>query len=179
MEEALEFLECDESDHGSSGVQLEPQCHVQRDESTPLMIKYDMGWQKRSSGRLYNSQSGVGCAIGQETGKVLDYGVCCKSCSKCTYWKSKGTEPPVHFCSKNFAGSSKAMALHVAVQIVQRIESNENLKVANLVMDEDCTTLSRVKSVINHDINKYSDIMHVKKRVLGDLYKLQKKSTKF
>ncbi len=41
-------------------------------------------------------------------------------------------------------------------------------------MDEDCTTLSRVKSVINHDINKYSDIMHVKKHVLGDLYKLQK-----
>ncbi len=116
MEEALEFLECDESD-----LQLEPQSHVQRDESTPLTIKYDMGWQKRSSGRLYNSQSGVGCAIGQETGKVLDYGVCCKSCSKCTYWKSKGTEHPVHSCSKIFDGRSKAMEPHVAVQIVQRI----------------------------------------------------------
>ncbi len=42
-------------------------------------------------------------------------------------------------------------------------------------MDEDCTTLSRVKSVINHDINKLQwYIMHVKKHVLGDLYKFQK-----
>jgi hypothetical protein len=33
----------------------------------PLTLKYDMGWQKRSSGRAYNSLSGIGLLIGPDS----------------------------------------------------------------------------------------------------------------
>lgn len=35
---------------------------------------YDMGWQRRSSGRAYNSRSGHGVLVGEVSGKVLGYG---------------------------------------------------------------------------------------------------------
>ena len=62
------------------------------DSSTPVSIgiKYDMGWQKRSSGKKYDSLSGVGVVIGAKSGKVLDYGVRCKDCRVCSYSSRKG-----------------------------------------------------------------------------------------
>ena len=40
-----------------------------------LIVSYDMGWQKHSSGHAYNSRSGHGLIIGQHNNKVLDYEV--------------------------------------------------------------------------------------------------------
>ena len=43
----------------------------------PLTLKYDMGWQKCSSGRAYNSLSGIGSMIGHNTGEIVGYGSRC------------------------------------------------------------------------------------------------------
>ena len=40
-----------------------------------LSISYDMGWQKRSGGRVYDSLSGHGFFIGCRSNKVIDFGV--------------------------------------------------------------------------------------------------------
>jgi len=46
--------------------------------------------------------------------------------------------------------------------------------VNTLVMDEDCTTIARVRNELAHEVNKWSDLMHIKKHLMGNLYKLQK-----
>ena len=48
-----------------------------------IAISYDMGWNKRSTGRVYDSLSGHGFIIGCLTGKVIGYGVRKKKCSVC------------------------------------------------------------------------------------------------
>ena len=58
-----------------------------------IAVKYDMGWQRRSSGRKYNSLSGVGSMIGNASGKVIGYGVRNKDCRICTYHSNKGSSP--------------------------------------------------------------------------------------
>ena len=39
-----------------------------------LTAGYDMGRQRRSSGRAYNSRSGHGVSVGKNNGTVLEYG---------------------------------------------------------------------------------------------------------
>lgn len=76
----------------------------------PLTLKYDMGWQRRSSRRAYNRLSGIDSMIGHKTGKIVGYGVRCKSCRVCSYAKGRTKIPNKHDCIINFTGSSKAMA---------------------------------------------------------------------
>ena len=44
---------------------------------------FDMGWQKRATGRVYDSLSSHGYMIGCSTGKVISMGVLCKKYSTC------------------------------------------------------------------------------------------------
>ena len=46
-----------------------------------ISVSYDMGWNKRSTGKIYDSLSGHGFMIGCRTGKVITYGVSKKKCS--------------------------------------------------------------------------------------------------
>jgi DNA polymerase III epsilon subunit-like protein len=140
----------------------------------PLTLKYDMGWQKRSSGRAYNSLSGIGSMIGHNTGKIVGYGLRCKTCRVCAYWKAKNIVAPAHKCVINFTGSSKAMEPDVACEIVRKLEDRNDVIVNTLVMDEDCTTIARVRNELAHEVEKWSDIMHIKKHLMGNLYKLHK-----
>ncbi|VDI66948.1 profilin [Mytilus galloprovincialis] len=60
-------------------------------DNAPVSVKYDMGWQKRGSGRKYNLKSGVGSMIGHLTGKLIDLDLL-------SYWEGKGKEQPKHNC---------------------------------------------------------------------------------
>ena len=151
--------------------------YIDDEDDTPitpqLVVQYDMGWQKRSSGRKYDSASGVGTMIGQKTGKIIDYGVRSKDCRTCMYWSNRNAAVPEHQCFKNFSGSSRAMEADVAAELVQRIENTADVQVRTLVMDDDSATISRIRGELKHDITKWSDIMHVKKHLKSSLYKLQ------
>ena len=45
-----------------------------------LTVAYDMGWQQRSSGRKYDSNSGHGLIIGMNTKKVIGFKIKSKKC---------------------------------------------------------------------------------------------------
>ena len=44
-----------------------------------IAVSYHMGWNKRSTGQVYDSLSGHGFIIGCKTGNVIGYGVSKKS----------------------------------------------------------------------------------------------------
>lgn len=52
-------------------------------EAIGLNVSYDMGWNKRSSGRRYDSLSGHAFMVGCYSKKILLAGVKSKSCAKC------------------------------------------------------------------------------------------------
>ena len=154
---------------------IENDTETRSTERVPIGVKYDMGWQKRSAGRQYNSMSGVGVMIGEKCGKVIDYGVRCKDCRICTIHARKGNVPPVHDCFKNYNGSSRSMEADVAGEIVSKLEKTSNVTVETLIMDDDSATIARIRSEVDHDLKKVSDIAHVKCHLKNSLYKLQSK----
>lgn len=133
-----------------------------------------MGWQKRGSGRAYDSKSGVGTLIGNRTGKICGYGIRSKDCRKCTFHTNKGNVPPPHSCHRNWNGSSKAMEPDVAVETVQQVEK-ENVEVGVLIMDDDATTIAKIRQTVPHSVTKWSDLNHTRKHLGNSLYNLQKK----
>lgn len=145
---------------------------------TACQFKYDMGWQKRGSGRAYDSKSGVGTLIGNRTGKICAYGVKNKDCRMCNFHINKGKVPPEHDCNRNWSGSSKAMEPSVAVDVIKEVES-QNVEVSVLIMDDDATTMARIRDNISHPVQKWSDLNHTKKHLGNSLYSLQKKHKGF
>jgi hypothetical protein len=145
----------------------------QIDQTPSLAVKYDMGWQKRGSGRCYDSKSGAGTMFGNKSGKVLTYDIRSKDCRKCSYYMNKGNVTPKHNCSKNWEGSSKAMEPDVGSCLVQEVEAN-NVQVAVLIMDDDATTMAKIRNAVSHPITKWSDMNHTKKHLGNSLYNLQK-----
>ena len=59
-------------------------------------VKYDMGWQKRGSGRSYNSSTGVGTSIGEKSGKILAFSVKNKDCRICEFAMKNGKKAKPH-----------------------------------------------------------------------------------
>ena len=129
---------------------------------------YDMGWQRRSSGRSYNSKSGHGALIGEVGGLVLDYGTRISNCKQCEVDKSK-----VHDCRLNWGGSSKAMESDLAVSMLNST-SCDNHHISTIIGDDDCTTMAKIQKQVPYNVTKQSDINHAKKALGNDLYKLQK-----
>ena len=48
-----------------------------------LETGYDMGWERKGSGRAYNSRSGYGVLIETENEKILSYGTQISNCKQC------------------------------------------------------------------------------------------------
>ena len=142
---------------------------------TLLTVSYDMGWQRRSTGRKYNSLSGFGALVGNNGNKVLSFGVMQKDCRMCTLYTRKGLSVPEHKCHKNFDGSSKAMEPALAADLVQQLESNNNVQIENLIMDEDSTTITRIQETLGRKGNKWSDEKHVTNLFSNKLWKLKSK----
>ena len=138
-----------------------------------------MGWQKRGSGRKYDSMSGVGTMIGHYTQKIINCGIRSKTCRTCTYWSNKNVVPPEHDCSKNFLGTSKAMEADVGATLVKNIENaSDKAVVRTMVTDEDCTTIARIRAEAGHEVEKWSDLNHLKNCVTNAIWKLNKKFPK-
>ncbi|KAL5012907.1 hypothetical protein ScPMuIL_011458 [Solemya velum] len=137
-------------------------------------FKYDMGWQKRGSRRAYDSKPGVGTMIGNNTGQVCAYGVRVSDCRMCQVYGNKGEVPPDHTCRKNWNGSAKAMEPDVGGTLVKEIEG-KGVDVGVIIMDDDTTTMARLRKDLSHSIVKWSDINHTAKHLTNSLYSLQKK----
>ena len=173
FDEALAFL-CENDD--ASEDELEEV--IQNTENTSVDMKkvlltlcYEMGLQRRSTGRRYNSLSGVGA----ETNRILNYGVRQKHCCKCTYYKHKKMDVPEHECATNFQGSSRAMGADLATELIADIDKGDDTHVENIVMDDDATTICRINNVLGRKVNKFSDIKHSTNAFKSKLWKINHK----
>ena len=126
-------------------------------------FKYDMGWQKRGSNRIYDSKSGVGTMIGNETRRICAYSVRIKDCRKSQLF-NKGLTPPPHTCHKNWDGSSMAMEPDVGGELVKTVEAH-GVDVDVIIMDDDATTMAPIRKDMNHNISMWSDINHTSKHL--------------
>ena len=59
------------------------------DYKPELTISYDMGWQQRSSGRKYDSDSGHGLLIGMHSRKIIGFKIKSKQCRICKVSQKK------------------------------------------------------------------------------------------
>ena len=117
------------------------------------VIKCDMMWQKRGSGRAYKSMTGVGTIVGDETKKIIAYDIKNKDCRYCSVAAAKGTNVRKHNCQESWSGSSMGMELTAACDMMVNLEK-AGLHVNTLIMDEDSTTISRLQKVFLHSITK-------------------------
>ncbi|XP_052075942.1 uncharacterized protein LOC127714036 [Mytilus californianus] len=140
-----------------------------------LSVKYDMCWQKRGSGRSYSSSSGVGTAIGQLTGKILDYDLRVTHCAICHSAEKAKLDAKPHNCQKNWSKSAKAMESSTGASLMENIEEVSGVPVDVLIMDDDSATLSRVKEALDHEVKKWSDINHSTKSLGNAFYNLKSK----
>ncbi|XP_062599938.1 uncharacterized protein LOC134261526 [Saccostrea cucullata] len=139
--------------------------------SDTLECSYDAGWQTRGAGWNYNSISGHGTLIGKQTGKILQYEIRSKSCSVCDH-HGEGVIP-VHQCSKNWDGSSKAMEPDMAVSMLHKMKDCGH-PVQVIHADNDSTTLSTLKLDFP-ELQKKDDKNHIKKGISKKLYALAAK----
>ena len=110
-----------------------------------IIVTADMGWQKRSSGRRYDSNSGHGILVGKET--RLAIGLCLKSkiCNKCTYGKEH------QVCFRNHDGSSKAMEPQSILEMVVDLYDSHHVVVDKIVADDD----SSIKAKLRYSTDDY------------------------
>lgn len=118
--------------------------------------------------------SGHCTMIGTNLGKVLDFSVRSKFCKVCDIAKSKKATPKPHYCNINLEGSSKAMEQDMVIEMVSKQEKAGH-SVSTIVADDDTTTISRLRSVVNPGIKKKSDRNHVRKNLTSKLYSFQAK----
>ena len=62
---------------------MEKEIALSKETGSGIATSYDAGWQRRGSGRTYNSLSGHSSLVGCRTGKIIDYEVRIKSCKAC------------------------------------------------------------------------------------------------
>ena len=82
-----------------------------------IIMSYDMGWQKRSTGCIYNSLSGYGYLIECVSGKVVSFGVRCKKCVKCTRANNIQTVAGPHLCTVRHDESSGSIETSLALEL--------------------------------------------------------------
>ena len=72
------------------------------EKKVKLTVKYDMGWQKRSSGRGYDSYSGHAFIIGGRSKGIIGMVLYYKAFRKCDSAEKRGEESEEHEYPKNF-----------------------------------------------------------------------------
>jgi hypothetical protein len=105
-----------------------------------VQASYDMAWQQKGSGHVYNSLSGHGTFIGRYSRKVIALVLKCKTCGTCAAWKKKHgeeLEAPPHHCWKNHEGSSGSMESAGCLELVVSLYDKYNVITSRLCCDDD------------------------------------------
>ncbi|XP_061175979.1 uncharacterized protein LOC133184928 [Saccostrea echinata] len=136
-----------------------------------ITVSFDGAWQKRGTGRGYNSLTGHASLVGEKTKKIVSFSSKSKKCRICSAASGKGVPPRKHNCRRNWHGSAKAMEPAMACEMLSAIQ-DEGCKIGTLVMDNDSTTIAHVKATVDPTINKRADKNHTKKGFTGALIEL-------
>lgn len=118
--------------------------------------------------------TGVGSMIGLRSGKVIAYSTRNKRCAVCQAAERSGRKATSHDCRLNWSGSSKAMEPDVAAELANN-SGKYGAQISVLVGDDDSATIKKVRESVQHDVDKWSDIVHAKRSLATSLYALQPK----
>ena len=58
-----------------------------------------------------------------------------------------------HNCTNNWSGRAKAMESDVGVNLIKSVET-QCVKVSTVIMDDDTTTMARIRQDIDHSVTK-------------------------
>ncbi|XP_062619911.1 uncharacterized protein LOC134281467 [Saccostrea cucullata] len=142
-----------------------------------ITVSADGTFQKRGSGRCYNSLSGAASLIGKKTGKIVGFSSRSKRCRICMHAKKLNKTPKSHKCRKNWMGSAKAMEPDMIVEMLHHANS-AHAPVCTLIGDDDSTALKRAREEVSSTIEKVSDKNHIKKNLSNQLYQLKSRYPK-
>ena len=102
---------------------------------------------------------------------VLDYTARTKSCRFCDSAKAMGKQPKAHDCRNNHEASSKAMEPAAAVELFNRAP-DQSVKFSVYTGDDDSTTEAHIREKVTYEVEKNSDIIHMKRSLTTRLYNL-------
>ena len=124
-----------------------------------IVISYDMGWQKHSTGRIYNSLSGHGFMIGCITENLVSVGVRAKKCKRCSYSNSKDVRVTPHICPVNHVGSSGSIEEKLALDLTVEMhtQSKRGVFVESIINDDDSTMRLLLKHPKNNSKYKLEE----------------------
>jgi hypothetical protein len=109
---------------------------------TALSVSSDARWDKRGSGRRYDSLSGCSVMLGNRTKLVIAVEAMSQVCSKCRL----GQPHKDSFCPENYHGSSKGMEAEGAVRIARRLSEKYEVFIEEYVSDEN----SPCRKILTH-----------------------------
>ena len=75
----------------------------------------------------------------------------------------------VHDCCKNHIASSKAMEPASAVEMFSNA-TKQNVKYSVYTGDDDSTTEAHIRQKVNYEVEKLSDVVHMKRSLTTRLY---------
>ena len=78
-----------------------------------------MGWQKRSSVRIYDFSRGKAFIIGERSTRIIGMVLYSKDRQKCDYAENRGEEAEEHDYPKNFKGRLKSMEASAILKMVE------------------------------------------------------------
>lgn len=112
-----------------------------------LQVSFDMAWQQKGSGHVYNSASGHAIFVGKETRKAIALDYKSKRCNFCLqFWKTNPVGPvEKHQCWQNYVGSSGAMEPQACLDILTRLYDKKNVIISMICCDDDASTRSLLK----------------------------------
>jgi len=114
-----------------------------------ISVSMDMGWQKRSSGRRYDSSSGHAFLVGIKTRKPVS--MCLKSsfCSVCCYHMKRHNleqeEVPEHECVANHQGSAGSMESAALIEMIESLYYSNQVAVSKVITDDDSKMKAQCK----------------------------------
>ena len=111
-----------------------------------LTMTYDMGWQKRSYRRRYDSSSGHAFIIGERSKGIIGMVLYSKACRKCYAVEKRREDSEEHEFPKNFKGSSKSMEASAILKMVEDAFYNCFFIIDVIVSDDDST----MRAVLKH-----------------------------
>ena len=82
-----------------------------------------------------------------------------------------GKQPKAHDCRKHHEALSKAMEPATAVELFNRAP-NQSVKFSVSMGDDDTTTVARIRQKVIYGVEKFSDIIHMKRSLATLLYNL-------
>ena len=143
QEEIKDTLERNNQTYGEWYAQTD---NEKNNNKVKLTVTYDMGWQKRSSGRRYDSSSGHAFIIGARSKGTIVMVLYSKACRNCDTAEKRREEAEEHECSKNFEGSSKSMEASAILKMVEDSFYNRFFIIDVIVSNDDST----MQAVLNH-----------------------------